>query len=169
MVFDRLVNPGVPIPPAATAIHGIADAMVRDAPGFAEVARELVPLLDGMVLVGHNVAFDAAMLRREAATAGIAWPDPPTLCLAQLEAVLEPDAGAFDLDTIARRLDVDVHGRHTALGDALVSAEILFHMLPRLAARGVTTFGAAVAFAARATAVIEGQRGAGWTIPATPP
>ena len=139
--FDRLVNPGIAIPPASSAIHGITDAMVRDAPAFAEVARALLPRIDGLVLVGHNVGFDAAMLRREAKAAGIDWPERPTLCLAQLEAVLEPEGADLSLDAMARRRGIDVHGRHTALGDVLVTAEIVVHMLPRLADRGVTTFG----------------------------
>lgn len=167
--FDRLVNPRVAIPPAASAIHGITDAMVRDAPAFAEVARALLPLLDGMVLVGHNVDFDAAMLRREAAVAGIGWNRAPTLCLAQLEAMLEPEGADLSLDAMAQRRGIDVHGRHTALGDVLVTAEILIHMLPRLADRGVTTFGQATEFAARATALIEKQRAAGWYVGAPAP
>lgn len=160
--FDRLVNPGVAIPPASSAIHGITDAMVRDTPAFAEVARAFLPMARSMVLVGHNIGFDAAMLRRAARAGGVAWPDFPMLCLAQLEAVLEPEGSDLSLDAMARRRGIDVHGRHTALGDVLVTAEVVVHMLPVLAARGVTTFGQARAFAARAAALIEKQRAAGW-------
>jgi DNA polymerase III epsilon subunit-like protein len=121
------------------------------------------------VLVGHNVGFDAAMLRREAAVAGIAWAEPPTLCLTQIEALLAPDGADLGLDAMAARRGIDVHGRHTALGDVLVTAEIFFHMLPVLAARGVTTFGQATDFAARAATVIRDQRAAGWFADAPTP
>ena len=167
--FDRLVNPGIAIPPAAIAIHGITDAMVGDAPSFADVARELRAVLEGRVLVGHNVGFDAAMLRRAAALAGVAWPEAPTLCLARLEAMLEPDGADLSLDAMARRRGIDVHGRHTALGDVLVTAELLVAMLPRLAERGVATFGQATEFALRATALVEKQRAAGWLADAAAP
>jgi DNA polymerase-3 subunit epsilon len=161
-ILDKLVNPGVAIPPRSSMIHGITDAMIETAPSFAELAEELMPLVAGRVMVGHNIGFDAAMLRREAAIAGIDWIDPPTLCLTQLEAMLVPEGTDLGLDAMAARRGIAVHGRHTALGDALVAADILAQMLPVLAERGVTTLGQAVAFAARATSVIEDQRAAGW-------
>lgn len=167
--LDLLVNPGMPIPPKSSLIHGITDAMVGTAPGFGDVAAELIPLVAGRVLVGHNVGFDAAMLRREAVLAGVRWPEPPTLCLTQIEALLAPEGADLSLDAMAARRGIDIHGRHTALGDVLVSAEILLHMLPELAARGVTTYGAAAEFASRAAAVIRDQRAAGWFADAPAP
>lgn len=167
--LDRLVNPGVAIPPAAVAIHGITDAMVGAAPAFAALAPELRALIAGRVLVGHNVGFDLAMLRRAAALAGIDWLEPSSLCLARLEAMLQPEGADLSLDAMARRRGIDAHGRHTALGDVLVTAELLVAMLPQLAERGVTTFGEASAFALRATGLIEKERAAGWLADAPAP
>ena len=162
VTFDRLVHPGRPVPPRATAVHGITDAMLADRPGFAAVYAELAPLLAGCVLVGHNVAFDLAMLRHECELAGLAWHDPPSLDTLLLTAALDPALPGFELDAIAARMGVDVHGRHTALGDALVTAEVYVRLLPRLADLNVTTLGAAQAFAQTAKGFVQKQREAGW-------
>src|SRR6266545_670811 len=61
--FHRRVNPGVPIPPGATAIHGIADADVAGAPPFASIAAELFAALHGYDLAGFGIAsFDLPLL-----------------------------------------------------------------------------------------------------------
>lgn len=160
--FDQLVHPGVAIPPRSTAIHGITDAMVADARPFAEVFAELRPLLENVVLVGHNIPYDIAMLRRECRLAGLAWEPPATLDTLHLAAVLDPDLPDLNLETLAARFGVDVHGRHTALGDALVTAGIYLRMLPRLLDAGVKDFAAARAFCERAKHVAARQAEAGW-------
>ena len=63
---------------------------------------------------------------------------------------------------LAGHFGVNVRGRHTALGDSLVTAEIYVRMLPLLLDAGVNTFGAAVAFSQRAKEVIARQKAAGW-------
>src|SRR5690606_28064061 len=123
-ILDKLVNPGVAIPPRPSIIDGITDAIIDTAPSIAELAEALLPLVAGSVMVGHNIDFDAAMLRREAVIAGIDWIDPPTLCLTQLEAMLVPEGTDLGLGAMAARRGIAVHGRHTALGDALVAADI---------------------------------------------
>jgi len=160
--LDRLIRPGMPIPARSTAVHGITDAMVADAEDFPAVFVHLAPMMEGTVLVGHNLPFDVAMLRRECTLAGFSWPDLPVLDTLLLSAALDPKADGHSLDRLAERFAVDMRGRHTALGDSLVTAEIYERMLPRLAEAGVTTFGAAQAFAARAKRIAARQRAAGW-------
>lgn len=159
---DRLINPGVPIPPRSIAVHGITDDVVADAPPFARVWPSLEPLMRGAVVVGHNIGFDIAMLRRECAIAGIAWHDPPTLDTLLLAGMLFPDMNDLNLESLCERLGVDVHGRHTALGDALVTAEVYVRLLPLLEAEGVTTYAQARAFAARADHLRARQKAMGW-------
>ena len=67
---DCLVNPGIAIPRSSTAIHGVDDAMVADAPPFAEQARQILDHLGAVVVVGHNIGFDIAVMKAEAARAG---------------------------------------------------------------------------------------------------
>ena len=160
--FDRLVDPGMPIPPRSTAVHGITDAMVAGAAGFPAVFRELEPLLSGTVMVGHHIAFDLAMLSRECALAGMDWAEPASLDTLLLAAALEPGREKLSLDALAESLGVSVHGRHTALGDSLVTAEVYGCLLHRLHDRGVTTLGEAAAFSRRARAILRQQEEAGW-------
>jgi DNA polymerase-3 subunit epsilon len=146
-MLDLLIDPGMPIPARATAIHGITDAMVFGAPSFAAAVRSLRPLLRGAVLVGHAVGFDRAMLVREARRAGVPWRQAPSLCTRELAAALLPARADVELDALAARFDVALIGRHTALGDARITAEV-FAVLSRLAIRsGVATLGALRALA----------------------
>lgn len=160
--FDRLVNPGRPIPPRSTAVHGITDAMVADAEGFPAVYAALSELLEGTVMVGHNIPFDLAMLRRECELAGIDWQPPPFLDTLPIVVAHDPGLANFDLEGLAERFGVDIHGRHTALGDCLVTAEIYARLVPQLIERGVATLGAAEDHAATARGVIQKQKDSGW-------
>lgn len=70
-VFESLVNPERPIPPGATAVHGIADADVRDQPTFAGIRREVEEILAGADLAGFNsIRFDQPLLEEELRRAG---------------------------------------------------------------------------------------------------
>lgn len=162
VTIDRLVNPGRPIPPLAVGVHGIGDETVAAAPAFAEIAAELRDLLGEAVVVGHNVGFDIALLRAAFAEAGVEWPEPPTLDTLQLVAALEPGRTDLDLEHIAEACGIPVTGRHTALGDCLVTANLFARLIPRLAAHGIETFGQAKAFALSAKRVVARQRAAGW-------
>jgi len=60
------VNPEIPIPPKSTAIHGITDADVADAPTFREIAKKLIAFLEGTDLAGYNaIKFDIPVLAEE--------------------------------------------------------------------------------------------------------
>lgn len=161
-VIDRLVNPGEPIPAASSAVHGITDRLVESAPAFATVLPELERALAGCALVGHNIGFDMAMLTAEAARCGSSWPAQPTLDTFLLVAALEPARNALDLESIAGDWGVAVEARHTALGDCLITGEIYARLLPRLAERGILTYGAALAFSHTARRALMLQRAAGW-------
>jgi DNA polymerase III subunit epsilon len=66
------VNPGIPIPPETTAIHGITDEDVKDAPAFEEVAQEVAREFAGCDLAGYNILrFDIPMLVEELTRAGV--------------------------------------------------------------------------------------------------
>ncbi len=70
--FTYRVNPGIPIPPAATNIHGIRDEDVADAPSFKDQAPEIRSRLEGCDLAGFNAArYDIPLLCEEFARAGI--------------------------------------------------------------------------------------------------
>lgn len=142
-VFEQLVDPRRPIPATATAVHGITDEMVRGQPRLEQVLPELARFAEGRVLVGHNVAFDLGFLRPYEERTGVRL-DAPVLDTLLLSAALHPDHDKHSLEAVAERLGVDVTGRHTALGDALVTGEVLVRQLALLESRGVRTLGEAL-------------------------
>ena len=160
--LDRLINPGVPIPPAATRIHGLKDEDVAGAPDFAAIAPVLQEIMSGRAVIGHNTAFDLAILRHEAARAGIPWREPAALDLVLLAGALEPSLPDLALETVTRLLGVSIEGRHTALGDCLATAEAYSRLLPRLREEDVRTLGEALALSARRTDLVQGQTQARW-------
>lgn len=162
VTLDRLVNPGLPIPAGSVAVHGITDAMVADAPNLSEVHADLTAFLQGCILVGHNIGFDRALLQAECARAGLPWSDPPMLDTGHLMAALYPEMTDLSLDAIAGRLGAEARGRHTALGDCLVTAEIFSKLIALLADRDVTTFEGARSLARTPKRMIARQREAGW-------
>lgn len=122
------VNPGVPVGDSV-AVHGITDAMVADAPPFADVAPEVAAALVGAVIVGHNArAYDVPLLAAEFARAGLTWP----LADAQVIDTLALDRARtrHDLGAVVRRWCGREHvGAHGAEADAAASLDVLRAML----------------------------------------
>jgi DNA polymerase-3 subunit epsilon len=145
-VFETLVDPGRPIPPASTRVHGIHDAAVAGAPDAQAAVRAFCRFAEGAVLVAHNAPFDLAFLRRHARAAGIEL-GHGVLDTVLLSAAVYGQGVPHTLDAIAERLGValDPAVRHTALGDAVATAEVLLKLIPVLEAAGIATFGEAVA------------------------
>jgi DNA polymerase-3 subunit epsilon len=69
--------------------------------------------------------------------------EQPVLDTLLLSAVVHPNQESHQLETIAERFGVTVVGRHTALGDAMVTAEVFLKLVPLLAERGIHTLGQA--------------------------
>lgn len=134
-----LINPGRPIPARTTAIHGIADRHVAGAAGFGHYAPEVESLLQGYVLLGHNIIFDAMILQQEIGRLRKAWASPPLLDTLLLYATVQPRSRDYGLDMAARKLRVSLAGRHTALGDVLITLDLFYRLLPLLAAQGILT------------------------------
>jgi DNA polymerase III epsilon subunit family exonuclease len=143
--FDALVHPGRAIPPSSARFHGITDAMVAEAPPIDVVLPAFLRFAGEAVLVGHELGFDLAFLAREARRLALvpAWDTRPVLDTLELSAAVHGRLPGHDLDAIAARLGVPVIGRHSALGDALTTAEILVRLLDLLEARGIRTLAAA--------------------------
>lgn len=140
--FDRLVDPGRPITAAARRVHGISPEMVAGRAPLSAVLPEFCRFAEGAVWVAHNAAFDLRFLERAAAEAGLA-PRPPVLDTLLLSAVVHPGQPSHALDALLLRYGIEPVGRHTALGDALLTAELLLRLLPQLQRRGITTLGEA--------------------------
>jgi DNA polymerase-3 subunit epsilon len=138
--YVTLVDPGRPIPPASTRIHGIDDARVAGAPPLDDVLPRFDAACAGRVLVGHDIAFDVSVLARARRLRG--RPEPVLIALdtRRLAVALNPSwRRQAELEALAERLGISVVGRHTADGDARLAGEILIALLPQFRQRGVQT------------------------------
>ncbi|WP_439578744.1 3'-5' exonuclease [Elioraea sp.] len=134
--YATFCHPGRPIPAASTAIHGITDAMVRDAVGWPEAVAAFHAYAKGAVLVAHNAAFDLTCLHLAEPRAGVSFA-MPALCSMRLSLWLDPTQTDHSLDALAARHGVVVAGRHDALGDAVATAHLFADMLRRAELAGV--------------------------------
>jgi DNA polymerase-3 subunit epsilon len=131
--FESLVDPGHPIPPFTTSIHGIDDAMVRGQPRLRQLVSRLVDLSAGTVLVAHNAAFDRRFLPFLA--------HRPAVCSYRLAARVVPEAPNHKNQTLGkffRVRDPALRGRrpHRALADVIVTRHVFFHCIERYLSAG---------------------------------
>ena len=132
-VFETRVNPGVKIPREATAVHGISDADVADAPPFSVVAPDLVAFLEGCDLAGYNLrGFDIPLLAREFERVKVPFSfDGRRVVDAQ---VIYFRKEPRDLGAAVRTFVGREHtGAHSALADTIAAAEVLAGQLTRYA------------------------------------
>ncbi|WP_312847261.1 3'-5' exonuclease [Aliiroseovarius sp. M344] len=154
--INQLVDPEMKIPPASTKVHGVSDAMVTGQPTIKVAGKHLHNFARGSVLVAHNAPFDMAFLRRHAEACGVDWTNP-ILDTVLLSAVLFGTTEVHTLDALCDRLGVTIPPelRHTALGDAHATAEVLCKMLAMLHSRGVETLAGAIAEAKKHKRLLE--------------
>ena len=140
--FEQLVDPRRGLPPASVKVHGITADMLAGQPPIGRVLPIFRAFVADTVLVAHNAAFDMRFLELKEAATGVRF-DRPVLDTFLLSAALFPNQETHRLEAIAERLGVSVLGRHTAVGDAIVTAEVFLKMLPLLAEKGIRTLGEA--------------------------
>ncbi|HEX5925245.1 MAG TPA: exonuclease domain-containing protein [Baekduia sp.] len=136
--WETLVPVRAPLSRGIQRFTGLTQAMVDEAPPAEMTLPELAEQLEGRVLVAHNAAFDRRVLAQAFARAGIAWPDPPSLCTVALARRLHPLARQRKLGPLAESLGIDVDVTHRALADAETCARVLCALFPRLCANAGT-------------------------------
>ena len=158
VVFDSLVNPGRPIPPAICAITNITNDMVREAPSFAEVADQVLAALAGRVFVAHNARFDWGFISAEVRRARDLALDGPRLCTVRLARRLVKGVRSCGLDNLTQHFGFANPARHRAAGDALVTADLLQRLLRLAHEEGARTLQDLATIAARRTARTRRKR-----------
>jgi DNA polymerase-3 subunit epsilon len=136
--FNQLVDPKRHLPWESIKYHGIRPEMLVDQPTIEQVLPRFQHFAQETVLVGHNVAFDMRMLQVKEAVTGIQFINP-VLDTMLLSSVVHPAQEDHSLGVAAQRLGVNIVGRHSAMGDALATAEIFLKLVPLLARNGVHT------------------------------
>ncbi len=139
--FSALVNPGGPIPADITALTGITDEMVRQAPPMAAVLPEFLAFAGNCVLTAHNAPFDVGFLTAACGSCRIPWPafaivDTAVLARLVLDGADVPDC---KLATLADYFGARTRPCHRALADAKATAEVFGGLLGRLAEAGART------------------------------
>ncbi len=149
-IYEQLVNPEHDISPFISRLTGINEAMLGNQPRFKEIAPRIVELLTGNVFVAHNAAFDWRFVSAELERAFESKsPKALTLCTVRLARVLLPQLQRKSLDHVAHHYGVREIAetyplkrstRHSAAGDAIVTAHCLLRLLDDAADRGITTW-----------------------------
>lgn len=125
--WSTLVNPGQPIPANISALTGITNEMVRQAPHFEQLAGEVYTLLKDKIFVAHHVKFDYSFIKYALADRGYPW-ETEKICTAQLFRRLYPDEKA-SLSWICKKLNIENSRPHRALPDALATAKVFLKLL----------------------------------------
>lgn len=126
--YRTLVNPGMPIPPGATKVHGITDEMVKDAPKFSDLAANLISGFRAADFVGYSVRFDLGFMAAEFKRTGHAWNYEEC-------AILDPNKIWFAKENrtlasaVKRWLKRDPEASHSALDDIRNSTRVLAEMI----------------------------------------
>ena len=125
--FISLVNPEKPIQPFVVKLTGINNTMLRSAPKFYEVAKRIIEITEGCIVVAHNASFDYRILKTEFRRLGYDF-KKQTLCTVELSKKLIPEQPSYSLGKLVRALGIPMADRHRASGDALATVK-LFKML----------------------------------------
>ncbi len=139
--YETLINPGMPIPNFITGLTGITNQMVRNAPAFEEVAKDIFELLNNRVFVAHAVNFDYSFVKTALSQCGYEL-TAKKLCTVRLSRKVFPGFQSYSLGKLCAQLDIDIKNRHRAGGDAdatvivfekllQTDSEIIFKFLKR--------------------------------------
>ena len=131
--FQQLVNPQRSVPGRITKLTGITTGMVFEAPTMAEVLPDYLEFLGEDIFVAHNLSFDQGFLNAECRRSGHNELDNETLCTLRLARRLLPGLDSKGLSRLTQFYDIDVDGRHRALGDAEATGHVLTRLFSQLA------------------------------------
>lgn len=126
--YSSLINPERVISANITRITGITNEMVKDAPKFWEIAKDIVILTEGKSFVAHNASFDYNFIRNEFKSLGYDY-KRDRLCTVKLSRKILPNHKSYSLGKLCNDLGIVIDGRHRAAGDALATVKLFEHLL----------------------------------------
>jgi DNA polymerase-3 subunit epsilon len=137
-----LVNPGIPVPEEARAVHNISDEELVGAPAFAQVVAAVRAMVDGHLPVAYNALFDRGFLHAELSRAGVplGGDDAPPAFEAAVSWIdplvwvreLHKDEKGHRLGEVCARLGISLDNAHRAASDAAATGHVLLALAPRL-------------------------------------
>jgi len=125
--FISLINPEREIQPFVVNLTGISANMLTNAPKFYEVAKRIVEITEGCIIVAHNAKFDYRILTTEFKRLEYEY-KRETLCTVELSKNLIPGKESYSLGKLVRALGIPLSDRHRASGDAQATLK-LFQLL----------------------------------------
>ncbi|MCL2062596.1 MAG: exonuclease domain-containing protein [Firmicutes bacterium] len=128
--FSTLINPGIPIPDQAAAIHGITDKMVADKPSIQDVLPDFYKFVQNAALAAHNLPFDLAFVSAAGSPMGIYF-DNEKLDTLQLARSTFTQFASFRLGALCEALHIPLNNAHRALADASATAKLLIKIAAR--------------------------------------
>lgn len=132
--FEMFINPGIPIPPDATAIHHISDEMVASAPSFGAVMTEFISFCSGdVVLIAHNNDnFDMPFIRHECTRNAVQLPEWKFLDSLKWARRYRPDLPRHTLQFLREMYGIAANNAHRALADVVVLQQVFENMVDDL-------------------------------------
>lgn len=118
--YDRLINPGVGIDERITDITGIDREMVKDCPYIEDVLPEFIDFCEDYVIIGHNLSFDYAFLKKNAVNIGLSY-DKYGIDTLKIARSCLMDLGSKSLENLCRHFGIEDKNHHRALNDAYVT------------------------------------------------
>jgi DNA polymerase III subunit epsilon len=128
--FHSLINPGMPVPRFITALTGIDNTMLEDAPSFEDIAYELYKIFEDKTFVAHNVNFDHSFLHHRFKQLDLHF-QPPKLCTVRYARKVLPGLSSYSLGNLCRNLGIPIQDRHRAAGDVEATSRLFEYMLQR--------------------------------------
>ena len=134
--FASLINPERPIQPYVVKLTGITNEMLIRAPKFYQVAKRIIEITEGCILVAHNALFDTRILREEFSRLGYDF-QRESLCTVELSQKLLPNLPSYNLEKLTKYLGIPLVNRHRAQGDAQATVALFKLLLSKDTAKNI--------------------------------
>ena len=127
-IYSSLINPEEYIPRNITALTGITDAMVANAPRFHEIADIIEEKTKDAIFVAHNVNFDFGFLKKEFENMGSTF-QRKKLCTVRLSRKLIPGLYSYSLGNLCTSIGISLKGAHRAEADTRATTELFLRLV----------------------------------------